>query len=85
VLTGRHLHLREHDLGEKTIAQVEADASFPGRVLMRNKSTEPWTVFLPGEEPKMVQPRQRLLVRPVTLEIARKRVNIHQAGQQPPG
>jgi serine/threonine protein kinase len=82
-LTGRHL--RAHDLGEKVLAQVEADASFPGRVLMRNKGDDPWTVFLPGEEPKMVQPKQRLLVRPVTLEIARKRVTIHQAGEKPPG
>jgi len=74
VLTGRHL--KQASMPDQVLAAAEVDPRYPGAVLLRNLTDEVWTVEPAGEEAKQVRPRQRLLARPMTIELAGKRAVI---------
>jgi len=74
VLTSRHLMLPGP--ADQAIAAGELDDRFPGSVLLRNLTTQVWDVEAPGEGPKQVKPGQRLLARPMKIQLAGKRASI---------
>lgn len=74
VVTSRHLMLPGPP--DQVLSSAEQDDRFPGSVLLRNLTTDSWTVQAPGEERKEVKPGQRLLTRPMTLTIAGKQASI---------
>ena len=76
VLTGRHL--KWPAMARRILAEVEGDPRYPG-ALLRNLTDEPWTVEPAGEEAKRVKPGQRLLARPMTIEMAGKLAVIQRA------
>ena len=73
-LTGRHL--KRAAAADEVLAAAEVDPSYPGAVLIRNLTDEVWTVEPIGEEVKYVRPRQRLLARPMAMELMGKRAAI---------
>jgi DNA-binding helix-hairpin-helix protein with protein kinase domain len=66
VLTSRHLQ-REGDY-DTVRGVVEPYPGHPGELLVRNLSTDPWTVRLPGEGERRVGAGQRLRVRPLDID-----------------
>jgi DNA-binding helix-hairpin-helix protein with protein kinase domain len=77
VLTGRHL--RQPRAARQVLAAAETDPRYPGAVMLRNLTDRVWTVEPAGEEKKQVKPRQRLLVRPMIMELAGIRAEIRHA------
>lgn len=78
-VTGRHLKLTAK--ADRVLAMAEVDPRYPGAVLLRNLTDETWTVEPAGEEVKHVRPRQRLLARPMTIELAGKRAMIQHGSE----
>ncbi len=66
VLSNDHL-TRDQDYRTPR-ALVERHPGRPGEVVLRNLSETKWTVEPPGEGVKTVKPRQRLGVRPMTID-----------------
>jgi hypothetical protein len=65
-ITNHHL---TRDRDHRSIAGlVECHPRLPGKVVLRNLSARPWTVFPDGEETKSVAPGQRLAVREMAID-----------------
>ncbi len=77
VLTGRHLKLPAAMAG-RVLGQVEADPRYPG-ILLRNLTGEAWTIKPAGEDARRVQPGQRMLARPMTIELAGRQAVLRRA------
>jgi eukaryotic-like serine/threonine-protein kinase len=77
VLTGRHL--KQANRADQVLAAAETDPRYPGALLLRNLTEQVWTVEPAGEGTKQVKPRQRLLVRPMTMGLAGKQAEIRHA------
>jgi DNA-binding helix-hairpin-helix protein with protein kinase domain len=80
VLTGRHL--KQAGAADKVLAAAETDPRYPGAILLRNLTDGAWIVEPDGEEKKQVRPRQRLLVRPMIMELAGMRAEIRQGSRK---
>jgi hypothetical protein len=78
VLTGRHL--KQPRAAGQVLAAAETDPRYPGAVMLRNLTDRAWIVEPVGEEKKQVRPRQRLLVRPMIMELAGVRAEIRHGG-----
>ncbi|HUN32026.1 MAG TPA: hypothetical protein VMU95_08390 [Trebonia sp.] len=65
-VTPHHL-FRDRD-HRTTLATVSPHPAEPGRLVMRNLTSEAWTVAPDGEPPKPVHPGQRLAVRPMHID-----------------
>jgi DNA-binding helix-hairpin-helix protein with protein kinase domain len=61
-------HLRRDRERDARVGEVEAHPTETGQLVLRNLSTESWTVEPPGEEAKRVAPGQRLRVRPLAID-----------------
>ncbi len=75
--------LRRDRPWDSVVAAVEAHPSEKGQVVLRNLSTESWTVELPGEEVREVAPGQRLRARPLAVDFGGVRGTIRSAGAGP--
>src|SRR5215470_11379641 len=65
-ITPHHLiRNRDHDT---VIGIVENHPSRPGGLVLRNVSTQPWTMTPVGESAKTVDPQRRLAIRPMTID-----------------
>jgi DNA-binding helix-hairpin-helix protein with protein kinase domain len=74
-LTSHHLN---RDRDHRTFAGlVECHPREPGKLVLKNLSSQPWTVFPDGEEPKSVAPGQRLGVREMAIDFGVARGRIH--------
>jgi DNA-binding helix-hairpin-helix protein with protein kinase domain len=65
-VTSHHLFRdRDHKTAFATIAPHPGQ---PGRLVMRNMTSQPWVVTPDGETPKPVAPGQRLAIRPMLID-----------------
>jgi len=61
-------HVRRNKDYRTVEARAEAHPYEPGRLVLRNEGTAPWTIRAVGEEAKTVRPGQRLAVRPAVID-----------------
>jgi len=61
-------HLRRDRGGDDSVAVVEAHPTLTGGLVLRNVSSQPWSVRPEHEELKTVAPAQRLGVRPMRID-----------------
>ena len=77
ILTGRHL--RQPRAARQVLAAAETDPRYPGAVMLRNLTDTGLDRRARGRRKEAGKPRQRLLVRPMIMELAGIRAEIRHA------